>query len=218
MRNKKRILCFGDSNTWGFIPKKGTRYQRDVRWTGQLSNQLGSEYEIIEEGLNGRTTIFEDPFMPYRRGLDHLPMLIASHSPLDLIVISLGANDLKTYFNTTAWHSAKGIEQLIKAVRFYDINVAVGTLTPILVVSPTPYNENITELIDSKSFGTKEDFAYEKSLRFADEYAKISKLNEVQFLNAGDYSKASVIDGLHLDETGHKNIGEALYKKINSFL
>ena len=90
----KRILCFGDSNTYGYRPDTGERYPEDIRWTGILKNRLRERgIEIIEEGLVGRTTVFEDSLRMGRRGIDYLVPLLESHAPIDKLVLMLGTND-----------------------------------------------------------------------------------------------------------------------------
>ena len=94
----KRILCFGDSNTWGWNPANKERFDENSRWTGILKNKLGENYDIIEEGLNGRTTVWDDPIEGYKNGKKHLPSCLESHRPLDIVVLMLGTNDLKSRF------------------------------------------------------------------------------------------------------------------------
>lgn len=102
----KRILCFGDSNTYGYIPGgNGRRYGPDVRWTGLLSAWLKPECLIIEEGLPGRTTVFEDPILPGRKGSDYFYPCLWSHAPLDMLLLMLGTNDCKMRFGASAKES-----------------------------------------------------------------------------------------------------------------
>lgn len=112
----KQILCFGDSNTWGFCPQSTSvaccRYPFSQRWTGVLQGMLGDGYRIAEEGLNGRTTVFEDPLFPDRRGMDAIDMLVRTHSPLDLVLIMLGTNDMKDHLGTTNHAVARGVRAL----------------------------------------------------------------------------------------------------------
>ena len=99
----KRILCFGDSNTYGYRPDTGERYPEDIRWTGILKNRLRERgIEIIEEGLVGRTTVFEDSLRMGRRGIDYLVPLLESHAPIDKLVLMLGTNDCKNTLCVTA--------------------------------------------------------------------------------------------------------------------
>ena len=110
----KEILCFGDSNTYGLIPGTTRRYDRETRWTGILAEKLYDRgYRIIEEGLCGRTSVFDDATRDGRNGAKVLPMLLETHAPLDQVVLMLGTNDCKTYNHASADRIGKGIEKLI---------------------------------------------------------------------------------------------------------
>ena len=91
----KRVLVFGDSNSWGHVPAKCTRYPEDSRWPAVAAALLGPEYQIIEDSISGRTTVYEDPVVPFRCGKDNLGYSMLAHAPLDLVVLALGGNDLK---------------------------------------------------------------------------------------------------------------------------
>lgn len=109
----KHILCFGDSNTYGYRPDGLGRYDETIRWTKKVQRALGTaEYQIIEEGLCGRTTVFQDELRVGRKGVDIFPVLLETHQPLDLIIIMLGTNDCKTRYKASAGTVAKGMEQL----------------------------------------------------------------------------------------------------------
>ncbi len=109
----KKILCYGDSNTWGHIPVTGGRYGDDVRWTGVLQAALGEGYRVIEEGLNGRTTVHDDPIEGvYKNGKHYLIPCLESHRPLDLVIMMLGTNDLKMRFSLPPSDIARGVEAL----------------------------------------------------------------------------------------------------------
>ena len=112
-----RILCFGDSNTYGYIPDGSGRYSEDIRWTGLLQKKLASEATVIEEGLCGRTTVFQDELRAGRRGSELLPVLLESHYPLNLVTVMLGTNDCKTVYGASAEVIGKGVEQLINQIK-----------------------------------------------------------------------------------------------------
>ena len=112
-----KILCFGDSNTFGYIPGRGGRYDRHTRWPGRLQELLGSAYQVIEEGLCGRTTIFDDPLREGRCGIRMLPVVLETHNPIDIIVVMLGTNDCKSIYGATADFIGKGISKLIRQIR-----------------------------------------------------------------------------------------------------
>ena len=106
----KHILCYGDSNTWGYRPDKpGCRFDEEVRWVGRLRRIMGPEYDFIEEGLNGRTTAFDDPICPGRNGLETLEAILLSHCPLDLVIIMLGVNDYKDYIHSSNYAMAEAL-------------------------------------------------------------------------------------------------------------
>jgi len=133
----KTILCFGDSNTWGYDPEGGERLPYEQRWPTVMQRELGGGFLVIPEGLNGRTTVFEDPFMPDRCGAAALPMLLDTHAPLDLVVIMLGTNDVKRYFSVSSAQIARGMERLVSLVRVSEAGVNEAA-PPVLVVSPVP--------------------------------------------------------------------------------
>ena len=112
----KRVLCYGDSNTWGFIPATGERYPETVRWTGLLQTMLGANHQIVEEGLNGRTTVWEDPVRDFMNSAAYLGPCLLSQFPLDLIVFMLGTNDLKQRFHLNAWSIAEGLRQNLRLI------------------------------------------------------------------------------------------------------
>ena len=130
----KNILCYGDSNTFGFT-LHGGRHPYDVRWTGRLQLALGPAYRVIEEGCGGRTTVFEDPIDLGRNGRTSLPVCLASHNPLDLVILMLGTNDMKHYFQNNAWSIGQGVAQLLHLIQTYPY--APNYSAPkVLVVSP----------------------------------------------------------------------------------
>jgi lysophospholipase L1-like esterase len=112
----KTILCYGDSNTWGYNPATGERFSRDERWPGVLRQELGEGYEIIEEGLCGRTTVWDDPIEGYKSGKEYLIPCLETHKPIDLVVIMLGTNDLKRRFSLSALDIANGAGVLVDIV------------------------------------------------------------------------------------------------------
>jgi lysophospholipase L1-like esterase len=111
------ILCYGDSNTWGYTPGTGKRYERHERWTGVLQQSLGNSAIVIEEGLNGRTTVLDDPTKPFRNGKDYLIPCLDSHAPLDLVILMLGTNDLKHRFGMSALDIGRNVATLLDMIR-----------------------------------------------------------------------------------------------------
>ena len=112
----KRILCIGDSNTWGYIPGSGERYEKNVRWTGKLAQTLGENYEVIEEGMNGRTTAFTDKIEPGTAALDYLYPCLISQFPLDYIIVMLGTNDTKTRYGVNTVEIGYGLDEVLPKI------------------------------------------------------------------------------------------------------
>ncbi|USH05122.1 SGNH/GDSL hydrolase family protein [Grimontia kaedaensis] len=206
-----RILCFGDSNTWGYNPSNGSRWGEGVRWTSRLQNALNSDkddntqnrFVIIEEGLNGRTTVWNDPMKPYRDGSAALPMILLTHRPLDCVVITLGTNDLKSQYPSEPAWIAEGIRKLIGQVKQCD---NAGHPTPrILIVSPAPMH-------DANNWASGFRDGRQKSLELANFFRAVAKEEGCDFFEATTVCEASPIDGLHLDEAGHAALADALAK------
>ena len=129
----KTILCYGDSNTYGFNPANGLRYPKSVRWTGRLQELLGNNYIIIEEGCNGRTTIFDDPIDGWKNGLSYLKPCLNTHKPIDIVILMLGSNDLKSTFHASAEEISKGAKRLIEEI--YDFAGEKQTFYPEVILS-----------------------------------------------------------------------------------
>jgi len=203
----KTVLCYGDSNTWGYDPATRTRYPPDVRWTGVLASRLGAEYRVVEEGLNGRTTRWDDPIETGRNGLTYLRPCIESHQPLDVIVIMLGTNDLKRRFNLSASDIAQSAAQLAEmAWRF--AHAPDGSHAKVLLVAP-PAVSSLTEL--DQMF----DGAREKSRQFSRYYRLAAGWYDLPLFDAGAVIVSSEKDGIHFDAEEHRKLGEALADEIH---
>jgi GDSL-like Lipase/Acylhydrolase. len=203
----KNILCFGDSNTFGFVPACGERYDRNTRWTGLLQKYLGEDYYVIEEGLCGRTTVYDDPYMQYSNGSLYLGLCIATHSPLDLVIVMLGTNDTKEKFGASARDIAEGLKQLVRILRNPNVYNK-----EILIVSPIHIGDKILVSPYRGDFGGLE--AVEKSKSLAAEYKKVAEKYGCYFLDAADYARADDRDAIHMNAEGHKSLAEAIYNKI----
>ena len=202
----KQILCFGDSNTYGLIPATSDRYPWNVRWTGILADKLDKdEYHIIEEGLCGRTTVFDDIFRPGRNGSMLLPVILETHRPVDLIILMLGTNDCKTVYNVSADIIGKGIEKLLDQVGAGDPHAKV------LLISPIHLGDGVWEDGFDKEF-SRESVTVSKQL--GDVYRKIAFERGISYLNASDIAFPDDADREHLNEVGHKALAEAVFKKL----
>jgi Lysophospholipase L1 and related esterases len=208
---KKHILCYGDSNTWGYIPaSNGTRFATNVRWPGVLSKLLRTNYRITEEGLSGRTTVWDDPYSPgiERNGYKTLGALMESHKPLDLVIIMLGTNDLKYRFSCTAFDIAQGAEVLARAAFNPVYGPGNGKPPDILIVCPPPVWEVQT------AFGPEFKNAREKSFELHDAFRRMSKATGLPLMFSGDFIASDPSDGIHLSEESHSILGQEVAKWI----
>lgn len=210
----RSVLCFGDSNTFGYDPQgvaSGTRfrYPVDVRWPGVLQGLLGPDWRIVEEGLCGRTTVHRDPFEGGLCGLDELPVALASAQPIDCIVLMLGTNDMKTCFNLAANDIARGVESLVLAIKRFPW--AVGCWEPmILVVSPPHIGEGVRNVVLS-SFG---EHSVRVSHEVAEAYRVVADEQGCAYLDASKVCEPSPIDHIHMTPQGHGELARAVAKAI----
>ena len=197
---QKNILCFGDSNTWGYIPGTGERYAPEVRWPGVMAAALGAGYHISEDGLNGRTTGFDFPWADCRNGQSGLPYALLSQRPLDLLIIALGINDLTVVDSAFSAKSAAG---LIRKARMLQAVPDAGTRI---------FRDDVKIL---RMFNAE---YYADSCRLAERYREMALENGVEYLNAGDYAAASPVDCVHYTPESHRDLGLAIAQKVREML
>ncbi|MBQ9608831.1 MAG: SGNH/GDSL hydrolase family protein [Lachnospiraceae bacterium] len=210
--DRKNLLCYGDSNTYGYNPANGFRYPEDVRWTGILQNMLGTEYKVIEEGCNGRTTIFDDPIEGWKNGRDYLKPCLNSHKPIDYIIMMLGSNDLKDTFHATAKVIADGAGVLVRDIINFS-EVKQGYVPKIILTSPPEIGEEIKK---SPFYGRFYEDAIERSREFPKYYKNVAEDYGCIFINAASYVKPSTVDSLHLSPEGHKKLAEVFYEAVKN--
>jgi lysophospholipase L1-like esterase len=202
----RTVLCYGDSNTWGYDPATRARYPPHVRWSGVLASRLGAEYRVVEEGLNGRTTRWDDPIESGRNGLTSLRPCIDSHQPLDVIIVMLGTNDLKRRFDLSASDIAQSAAALAElAGRF--THAPDGSHAEVLLIAP-PAVSTLTE------FDQMFDGAREKSRWFSHYYRLAAGWHHLAFFDAGSVIVSSEKDGIHFDAEEHLKLGEALADEV----
>lgn len=207
----KTILCYGDSLTWGYDPRDGTRYAFDQRWPGVLQKELGSGFHVIEEALSGRTTMVESPLLPDRNGLRMLAPLLESHAPVDLCILMLGTNDVAPYYRLTASDIAGGCLGLIWIIEKSQAGPS-GKAPEILLVAP-PLLGKMSRMMDLFYKGGEKTM---KALPQA--YKIIADSSGCHFLDASRYVKASTIDGVHLDTKAHRMLAVVVKKTALSIL
>lgn len=217
MSEKKSILCFGDSLTWGWIPSaEGSptlRYPFEQRWTGVMAAELGAGYQVIEEGLSARTTSVDDPNDPRLNGSNYLPAALASHLPLDLVIILLGTNDTKPFFNRTPYDITYGMAKLVGQV----LTSAGGVGTPYpapkcLVIAPPPLSPMPHPYFEGMFGG-----AHAKSNELGKQYAAMTDFLKVDFLDAGGVITTDGCDGIHFTAQNNLDLGRAVGRKVKEF-
>jgi len=206
----KRILCFGDSLTWGYNPQGGERFPWEKRWTGVLERELGAGFRIIEEGLNGRTTVWDDPIEGDKNGKRQLAPLLESHRPLDLVVIMLGTNDLKDRFALSPFDIALSAGYLVEMAQ--KSKAGPGGAEPAVLLIAPPALSKLSEEMTSFQAGV------EKSKELEKHYRVVAAMKKCHFLDAGQIVQTSEIDGVHWEEDENLKFGRVLARKIRELL
>lgn len=206
----KSILCYGDSNTWGYDPVTGSRFDQDTRWTGVLRRGLGTGYDIIEEGLNGRTTVWDDPIEEYKNGKSYFVPCLESHWPLDLVVIMLGTNDLKTRFGVSAFDIAQGGCALVSTAQYIHQRTT-GTAPKVLLLAPPPLGKLTV-------FAEMFEGAEAKSRKFAAYFRAVADERGCAFFDTSTVITTSDIDGIHLEASEHAKLGAALAAEVRELI
>lgn len=210
-----QVLVYSDSLTWGIIPDTRQRLPFDQRWPGVLENQLnisGRRVRVLEDCLNGRRTVWSDPFKPGRNGLEKLAQRIEMHSPLSLVILMLGTNDFQfCHSYNNAWSAAQGVATLVHEIR--NAPIEPGMPVPsILIVSP-PQIHAPQGNIAAKFHG-----AEQRGVGLAKAYLKVATDLRCHCFDAETVTSTSVVDGVHLDSNQHLKLGVALAEVVRSIL
>lgn len=207
----KTILCFGDSNTWGYDPAATAaapfpiRHPHDVRWTGILARELGDEWRVIEEGQNGRTTVHDDPFNVARNGKEFLPACLESHKPIDIVVMMLGTNDLKNMFSVSPGEIATGASVLANMI--LQSNAGLNGKAPrLLLVCPAA----IGDMSRAPEIAEKFSDAKARSQALPKRYEAVAAQLGCAYLNSQEVVEPSPLDGIHLEAGEHTKLGKAI--------
>lgn len=210
----KTILCYGDSLTWGVDAENGTRHAYEDRWTSVLQKALGHGVRVIAEGLNGRTTVYDDHTADCdRNGARVLPTLLQTHAPLDLIIILLGTNDLKPVFANNAVIVGHGIKRLVEIVRHHAWPMAMESEPDILIVSPPPLCETDDPLLGPMFAGRLGE-----AQNLASVYHDLADELGCGFFDAGAVAKTTPIDGVHMDAENTRAVGRGLEPIVRMML
>ena len=203
----KTVLCFGDSVTWGFNPVDGSRYDFDKRWPGILELEMDGQIRVIEEALPGRTINTDSPYLPSRNGAKVLEMVLETHSPIDIVIIMLGTNDLWLGFDYSASEITTDCLSLVWTVQKSHTGPDFSA-PEILLISPPPLGK-LSEFMGLFFKGR------EKVSKKLSELYKVGAENSgVRFLDSSKHVKTSGVDGVHLDPGEHKKLARAAKKAI----
>jgi len=215
----KTVLCYGDSNTWGYVPTTGARFAPEIRWTGVLQRELGPEYRVLEEGLNGRTSGCEDEWDPYLNGRAQLIPTLRIAAPLDLVILMLGTNDLKYH---GAWGSAQACCELIRTIR-QNADLFTDGKPRVLLVSPPLLGEPRTVFMADPEARYCTRAESEKFWPYYQQYAAfldVPCFNAASVANPGPdgapMRPEGICDGIHLDPAGHRALGAALAEQVRA--
>jgi len=202
----RTVLCFGDSNTWGYVPgSDGERFSAEIRWPRRLGAALGDGWEVIAEGLNGRTATMDSPVADGRNGLTYLMPCLHSHMPLDVVVIYLGTNDTGDRYSLPAEIVAGAVGRLVKVVRASEAGPN-GSAPGVLVVCPPPFGR----LDPEGSFA----HAGAKSQQLGRWFAEMSRELECELIDLDGIATYSDLDGIHLDADGHAAVAAAVTERL----
>ena len=201
----KKVLCFGDSNTFGFIPESGKRYDRNTRWSGILAQLAAGRFEIIEAGCNNRTAFTDNPAGFEQTGCKVLPTLLTKD--LDCVILAIGVNDLQIFYNPTLEEIKTGMQRLVDIVR------ACSPDAEIILAAPARLDENIFNGYFAAMFDKR---SIEKSLHLAKIYEEIAAEKDCSFIDWDKIVKVSPKDGLHLESDAHKKIAEKMLEQLLS--
>ena len=204
------VVAYGDSNTYGYNPRTGLRYPEEIRWTGLLSSHLGNGYRVIEEGCNGRTTVHDDPIDGWKNGLDYLRPCLHSHKPVDIVVMMLGTNDLKSVFDLSAEQIAEGAGVLVDTIQKFTLE-KYGYQPKIVLISPPEIGSGIRT---SPFYGSFLEDAIDRSRQFPRYYKEVADRYGCVFFNAAEWIRPSEVDSLHLDPEAHRILAEKLSEVI----
>ena len=210
----RRILVYGDSLSWGIIPGSRERFAFSRRWPGVLENALdasGRTVRVIENCLNGRKTVWDDPFKGGRNGAQSLSATVEAQSPLDLVIIALGTNDFQDTHDNHAWASAQGIATLIDIVR--QAPMEPGMPEPAILVLAPPAIVNPQGLIAAKFRG-----AETRCAGHVEAFRAVAEQKSVLFFDMNTVTTASRVDGIHLDEDQHAMVGNGLAPLVRNVM
>lgn len=203
----KKILCYGDSNTYGFVPAIGTRYNKNERWSGILSTLLTPDFEILEEGQNNRMGFFKSPESIKHSGGEYLPIYLQNHKDIDICILALGTNDSQFFYNLDENITRKGLQKLINSLKEINPN------TEIIIIPPVKIQKNILNGIFAMQFDLT---SVERIKKVFPIFEQVAKENNCKYFDFNEFVKPSQADGLHYSKEAHRIIAQHLAGFIKS--
>lgn len=199
----KKIICYGDSNTYGFNPRLGLRFDGKTRWTGILKERFVNDFDLIEEGLNNRKGFADNADGLKYNALKHLPFVLEKYDDVKILVLAVGVNDLQVFYDVTQEETKQALESMISMAQAKNINV--------ILVPPVILKEAILKSLFVSHFNQA---GIKKSKEIQPLYQKVAQKMKCHFFDFNSFAEASDIDGLHYDAQAHKKIAENLYSFI----
>lgn len=201
------IVCFGDSNTFGFNPQNGSRYSATQRWSGILKEKLKNHFNVIEAGCNNRTCYSVNQESEELTGFKSLPKYINEQTKY--LILAVGLNDLQKFYTSSNDEIQNGITNLI------NISKNINPEIEIIIFAPSRINKNILNSYFSLLFNKD---AIEKSIIMNKIYKEVAKENDYFCLDLDEIVNTSEIDGLHYLEADHEKIAETIFDRYFKFL
>ena len=200
----KKIICYGDSNTFGYNPLDGSRFDKNIRWTSLLEKNLGGEYKVVNEGMCDRTGFVDNPKGSLFSAQKHFPVILKTR--VDIIILSVGTNDLQFQYDISFDVVEKGLRKLV--------DLAKEKSEKVIIISPVILDERVLKGLFSFQF---DEAGVKKSKEIGKIYQKIAEEIKCSLFDINTFTKPSDLDGLHYDEQSHKLIAEKLADFIKSF-
>jgi lysophospholipase L1-like esterase len=210
----QHILVYGDSLSWGIVPGTRERLAFDDRWPQIMERQLsraGHQVRVIEDCLNGRRTVWDDPFKPGRNGIVGIEQRIEVNSPLALVIVMLGINDLQSVHQHNAWHASQGVAAIVRAIRRAPIEPGMS-VPPVLIVAPPPAATARGDMAPKFADAAK------RSAGLAHALQQVAAELVCAFFDAGRVIRTSDIDGVHLDTSQHAVLGRELAPVVTTLV
>lgn len=216
----KRILCYGDSNTWGYDPANTdpltglpARYDEHTRWPGIMRDILSAEYFVWEAGIGGRTTVFDDPLMPTRNGVKAFETVLQTCDPVDLVIFALGTNDTKDMFSASSLVITRGMERLLQVCRSLLLQSRSPNAKIILSCPVIPGGDR-----DGVYWYGFSPLSTQKGEQLRRHYQLLAQQKDCFYIDLNDLAQPSEDDGVHMDPAGHKQVGQAMAQLVKAVL